>query len=150
MSAATGPQAGAATLELVLVAIGNLRCGIDLRCVQEIDRNLDITRVRHAPAYVRGVVNLRGQLLTVIDLRKKFDLDPVDTTSETRIVVVEQGDGAVGLLVDRVDDIIAASAQDMEPPPSNVGRVAGALFRAIYKMEDGLVAVLDLEEVLAK
>lgn len=150
MSAATGSRAGVETLELVLVAIGNLRCGIDLRYVQEIDRNLDITRVRHAPAYVRGVVNLRGQLLTLIDLRKKFDLDPVDTTSEMRIVVVEQGDGAVGLLVDRVDDIIEASAQDLEPPPSNVGRVVGAFFRAIYKMEDGLAAVLDLEEVLAK
>ena len=138
------------TRELVLFSSGNLLCGLDIRQVQEINKNLEITRVHHAPPYVRGVLNLRGQLLTVIDLRKKLGLEMVDIDADMRIIVAKGGERIVGMLVDRVADIIEASVDEMEPPPSNIDAVPGSFFSAIYKMEMGLAAVLDLEQVLEK
>ena len=138
------------TRELVLFSSGNLLCGLDIRQVQEINKNLEITRVRHAPPYVRGVLNLRGQLLTVIDLRRKLGLEMIAIDVDMRIIVAKGGEGIVGLLVDRVADIIEARVDEMEPPPSNIDAVPGSFFSAIYKMEMGLAAVLDLEQVLEK
>ena len=136
--------------ELVLFACGDLLCGLDIRQVQEIDRNLEITPVRHAPAYVRGVLNLRGQLLTILDLRSKLGLQPIDIDADMRIVVARGPEGIVGLLVDSVTDIVEAPVDEMEAPPSNIEEVPGIFFSAIYKMAEGLAAVLNLEQVLEK
>ena len=136
--------------ELVLFACGDLLCGLDIRQVQEINKNLAITRVRHAPSYVRGVLNLRGQLLTIVDLRSKLGLEPADIDADMRIVVAKGAEGIVGLLVDSVADIVEAPAEEMEPPPSNIDAVPGLFFRAIYKMDAGLAAVLNLGQVLEK
>jgi len=136
--------------ELILFRLGELFCSIDVERAQEINRNLDITPVRHAPPYVRGVLNLRGQLLTVIDLRCKLGLEPIELDARMRIIVVRREEGIVGLLVDQVEDIVEANAADMESPPANLGQVAGTFFRAIYKMDTELAAVLDLEQVLKK
>jgi purine-binding chemotaxis protein CheW len=99
---------------------------------------------------VRGVLNLRGQLLTVIDLRCKLGLKPVAIDAQMRIMVVRREEGVVGLLVDQVEDIVEASAAEMEPPPANLGAVPGIFFSAIYKMDAELAAVLDLDQVLGK
>ena len=92
--------------ELVLFSVGNLLCGLDIRQVQEINNRLEITSVHHAPPYVRGVVNLRGQLITVIDLRRKLGMAALETQVDMRIIVARGQDGTVGLLVDRVADIV--------------------------------------------
>lgn len=148
--AETGQRLDGQIQELVLFACGDLLCGLDIRQVQEIDKNLEITRVRHARPYVRGVLNLRGQLLTIIDLRSKLGLEPIDIDADMRVVVAKGTDGIVGLLVDSVADIVEARVEQMEPPPSNIDEVPGIFFSAIYKMEAGLAAVLDLEQVLER
>ncbi len=146
----TAVSTEAEDLELVLFRSGELLCGIDVRRVREINRNLDITAVHRAPEYVRGVLNLRGQLLTVIDLRRKLGMDSAEIDADMRVVVIRRDGAEVGLLVCQIVDIIAASGANMEPPPTNVAGVAGIFFRAVYKMGSALAAVLDLDRVFEK
>jgi len=148
MNNTTANPSGSATCELIIFTVGELLCGLDIVNAQEINRNLSITPVPQSPPYVRGVLNLRGQVITVIDLRIKLELDPVDIHPEMRIIVVRNGPDVVGLLVDGVDDILAVQESELTPPPSNIGGVRGDFFSAVYKMDSQLAAVLDIEEVL--
>lgn len=134
--------------ELVILEVGDVLCGVDLTQIQEISRLLDITPVHHAPAYVRGVVNLRGQIVTVIDVRSKFGFPPLALNEEQRIVVVQWTGENIGLLVDKVQDIAMVEARDVIEPPANISSISGAYFAGIYPMEQGLVAILRLAELL--
>jgi purine-binding chemotaxis protein CheW len=134
--------------ELVLFVTGSLLCGLDVAQVQEISRELAVTPVHRAPPYVRGVLNLRGQLLTVIDLRRKLGVESSALAPGMRIVVVKAKRGVVGLLVDSVADIVRVEPSELQPPPANLKEVSGDYFAGVYLMERGLAAVLDLETVL--
>lgn len=134
--------------DIVVLELGEMLCGIDLRHMQEIKKQTDITPVHHAPAYVRGVINLRGQIVTVIDMRVKFALPPLALNEEQRIVVVSWEDENIGLLVDKVRDIAVADARAILPPPANTQGVSGAFFTGIYPLDRGLVALLRLSELL--
>jgi purine-binding chemotaxis protein CheW len=136
--------------KLALFQSGDLLCGLDIIHVQEINQNLAITVVHRAPEYVSGVVNLRGAIVTVIDLRKKFGFEPLPRDAETQIVIIRQGDENIGLLVDSVSDVVMAGEDDVEPPPSNLGGVAGQYFKGIFKQEDTLVAILNIDELLVR
>ena len=134
--------------EWVVLEAGNIQCGIAITQIQEINKHIDMTPVHHAPAYVRGVVNLRGQIVTVVDLRVKFGLPPLEIDEERCIVVVRWSGESVGLLADRIQDIVMADAADILDPPANIRGVTGAFFSGIYPMEQGLVAFLHLPELL--
>lgn len=136
--------------KLALFQTGDLLCGLDIAHVQEINQNLAITVVHRAPNYVHGVINLRGAIVTVIDLRKKFGFEPLPRDAETQIVIIRQGDENIGLLVDSVSDVVMAGEDDIEPPPSNLGGVAGQYFKGIFKQEDTLVAILNIDELLVR
>lgn len=136
--------------EIIIFSVGDLLCGLDITHAQEINRNLSITPVPQSHEYVRGVLNLRGQVITVIDLRVKLELDPVDISPTMRIIVVRTGADGVGLLVDGVDDIVPVRERDLRPPPSNIGGVRGEFFSAVYKMDSELAAIIDIEKVLEK
>lgn len=144
------PPASPIWRKLALFQTGDLLCGLDIAHVQEINQNLAITIVHRAPEYVRGVVNLRGAIVTVIDLRKKFGFESMPSNAETQIVIVRQGDENIGLLVDSVNDVVLAGEDDIEPPPSNLGGVAGQYFKGIFKQEETLVAILNIDELLAR
>ena len=134
--------------EWIVLEVGNIRCGIPITRIQEINKQLDMTPVHHAPAYVRGVINLRGQIVSVVDLRVKFGLPPLDLDEERCIVVVRWSGESIGLLADRIQDIVVADAADILAPPANICGVTGAFFSGIYPMEQGLVAFLRLPELL--
>jgi len=136
--------------ELVLLVVDDVLCGIELIQIQEISKVPDITTVHHAPAYVRGVVNLRGQIVTVIDLRSKFGFPPLDLNDDQRLVVVNWSGENIGLLVDRVRDIALAEVGDVLEPPANISSINGAFFSGIYPMEQELVAILRLTELLSR
>ena len=135
-------------LELVLFSVEDLWCGLPIDLVQEIIRPPPITPVRVGRPEVRGVINLRGQIVTVIDLRRRFGLEPAALARQARIVVVIHGDEQVGLLVDRVEDTVTTDPELMSAPPGNLSGVRGKLFEGVYRMEERLVAVLDSESVL--
>lgn len=141
---------GGGKRELALFRSGELLCGLDIFHVQEINQNFAITVVHRVPAYVRGVINLRGEIVTVIDLRQKFGFEPLSLDEGLQIVIVRQGDENIGLLVDSVSDVVLADNADIEPPPSNLAGIAGVYFKGIYKLENGLVAILDIETLLGR
>jgi len=135
--------------KLALFESGNLLCGLDIAHVQEINKNIAVTVVHRAPEYVRGVINLRGEIVTVVDLRTKFGFEPLAQDAEAQIVIVKQGDENIGLLVDTVSDVVVADAKDIEPPPSNLAGGISHFFKGIYKLEHGLVAILNLDELIS-
>lgn len=136
-------------IEYATFHVGRLLLGIDIRQTEEINRQLELTAVPHAPACVRGVVNLRGEVVTVLDLRTILGLEPQALTAASRNVVVRADSEQVGLLVDRVADVVTVSAEEMEPPPANVSGVSGRFFKGVYKLESALLVVLDVNTVLA-
>jgi len=134
--------------EWIVLEVGNIRCGIAVMQIQEINKQIDMTPVHHAPAYVRGVINLRGQIVTAIDLRVKFGLPPLELDEDRCIVVVRWSGESIGLLADRIQDIVVADAADILDPPANIHGVTGAFFSGIYPTEQGLVAFMRLPELL--
>ncbi len=141
-------QSSETTKELAIFQVGEMPCGLDTSQVREIIKNSQITKVHLAPDYVKGVINLRGEIATVIDLRKKFGLAEADKDKNTEIVVVRVASENIGLMVDRVRDVIWADKHEITPPPSNIGGVTGVFFEGIFKMKHELVSILNCEELL--
>ncbi len=134
--------------ELALFQIKDTIYGVDTRYVQEINQNTRITIVHRAPDYVRGVINLRGEIVTVIDLREKFGLESVDINEDMQVVVVRYKEENIGLLVDSMLDVIAVRQKEISPPPANLDGTIGNYFEGVYQMKDDLVAILNLNELL--
>ncbi len=134
--------------EIAVFQVGQILCGLNINHVQEINKHINITKVYGAPDYVRGIMNLRGQIVTIIDMRKKFGLESVEFNEEMRIVVTKSNDESIGLLVDGVRDVIQANTESIEPPPSNVRGVSSRYFMGVLKMKDALLMLLDKERVL--
>lgn len=128
---------------------GELLLGIDIRLVQEINRQLDTTPVPNAPSHVRGVINLRGEVATVIDLRTVLGLDPAEDTRETRNLIVHSQGEAIGLLVDKISDILTLRPEEVATPPSNIKGVDSRYFRGVHTLESEIVVLLDVEQVLS-
>ncbi|MCK9295639.1 MAG: chemotaxis protein CheW [Desulfobulbaceae bacterium] len=146
----SSPGANATKCKLALFESGHLLCGLDIIHVQEINKNIAVTVVHRVPEYVRGVINLRGEIVTVVDLRTKFGFAPLSLEAEAEIVIVRFGDENIGLLVDSVSDVVLADEKDIEPTPPNLAGVPGHFFKGIYKLEQSLVAILNIEELLAR
>jgi purine-binding chemotaxis protein CheW len=136
------------TQELAIFQVGDMPCGLDTSLVREIIKNTQLTKVHLAPDYVRGVINLRGEIATVIDLRKKFSMETVEESENMEIVVVKSGSENIGLLVDRVRDVVWADRKEITQPPSNIRGVTGIFFSGIFKMKNELVSILNSEELL--
>lgn len=123
--------------------------GLDVLRVQEIVRFQTLTRVPLAHRMVRGLMNLRGQLVTVIDLRRRLDLPDLEDGCEPVNVVVQTDDGAVSLLVDEIGDVLEVSEQQFERPPETLQRSARDLISGVYKLPDRLLVVLDPDRVVS-
>ncbi len=136
------------TVELATFYLGDALCGMDILKVQEINKLLEMTKVPQAPDYVKGIVNLRGQIVTVIDLGKKLGLSMTDLGLETRNIIVNSTNEYVGLLVDRIGDVERTDWDKIEPPPANIGGVQGKYFEGVFKKEKSLIGILNVEEVL--
>lgn len=135
----------------ILVAtlfLGESVFGIDTAEVQEVVTAADVTPVHHAPGYVLGVMNLRGRIATVIDLGLKLNLDRVAPGPENRILIVEWQGEYIGMLVDRVADVLTIERSALKPPPENVHGLQGRNFKGVCETTAHLVAFLDLEKVL--
>ena len=123
--------------------------GVDIRTVQEINRNVELTHVPHAPPAVRGVMNLRGEVCTVIDLRAVFGMPEREDSRTTRNIVVSSGGERIGLLVDRIADVVRAADNEIDSPPGNLNGIETRFFNGVHKLDNELLLVIDVEEVLA-
>ena len=124
--------------------------GVEVRLVQEIRRVSEITVVPRAPAFVRGVINLRGRILPVVDLKKKLGLGEVEIQKASRIVVVRLKERLLGLLVDGASQVLKVPMSRIEPPPDEIVNKGGDTIRGVAKLESRLVILLDLNRVLAQ
>ena len=136
-------------LQLVTFHVGDEEFGVDILAVREINRMMEITRVPHAPEFVEGVINLRGQVIPVVDLRTRFQLDAVEHDKNTRIVVVELSEKVVGFLVDSVSEVLRNPRELIEPPPPIVGSIDSEYIQGVIKLDDRLLILLDLQKLLS-
>jgi purine-binding chemotaxis protein CheW len=134
-------------LQLVTFDIADEEFAIDILPVQEIVRMMTITRMPKSPPSVEGVVNLRGQITPVVDLRKRFGLEANDHGSDSRIVVVEVRGRVIGFIVDRVNEVLELSWDVVDPTPSIAGSVEREYLRGVAKLEGRLLILLDLERL---
>ena len=135
--------------QLVIFELADEQYGLDIASVESIIKMQGITAVPQAPAFVEGVTNLRGVVLPVIDLRKRFSLPSTEKNKETRIVVVEMGDTTVGMVVDAVTEVLRISSDSIDPPSPLVTTVDSTFITGIAKVEERLIILLDLGKVLS-
>jgi len=135
-------------IELATFYVGGAVCGMDILKIQEINKLMEMTQVPQAPEYVLGILNLRGQIVTIIDLARKLGLTSTQVNEKTRNIIVNSKSEHVGLLVDKISDVISADKTKIEPPPVNLGGVQGKYFKGVFKTSKLLVGILEIEEVL--
>ncbi len=135
-------------LQLVSFNIGNEEFALDILKVNEIIRTISLTKVPNSPYYVEGIINLRGKVITVIDLRTRLGIERIAHTDKTRIIVVEINKTTVGFIVDNVNEVLRISEQITEDLPSLVKDVDLKWIKSIAKLEDRLFMVLDLESII--
>ncbi|MGJ5619137.1 chemotaxis protein CheW [Sulfitobacter sp. MF3-043] len=138
-----------ATIELLTFRLADQEYSLDIMSVREIRGWTRATPLPHAPHFMKGVINLRGTVLPVMDLGARLGLPPCERADRNVIIVVKFEDTMTGLLVDAVSDIIALTAQDLQPPPDmNSGSVPNVV-SALTLIDDRLIRVLDLAIVIA-
>ena len=141
--------AAEATEHLATFFLAGEEYGVDVKQVQEIRRVGEITSVPRAPEFVRGVINLRGRILPVLDLRRRLGLGEVAESGAARIVVVRLKDRLLGLLVDGASQVLKIPVSQIEPPPEEVVQKGGDYIRGVAKLAARLIILVDLERLLA-
>lgn len=137
-------------LQLVTFTLGSEEYAVDILKVQEINRMKEITRVPNAPYYVEGVINLRGKVIPVVSLRKKFGLPEEEDTSKQRIMIMDIQGITIGLIVDSVSEVLRISTDIVEPPPPMTYSVSSEFIFGIAKLEDRLIILLDMDRLIGK
>jgi purine-binding chemotaxis protein CheW len=128
--------------------VADLFFGVDVLHVQEVLRSQQMTCVPQAPGVIEGLINLRGQIVTAIDMRRRLGLPPRARDQAPMNIVVRTSDGAVSLLVDEIGDVLDMDAATYERPPDNLDPAARELIRRVYKLKDRLLLILDTEKAV--
>jgi purine-binding chemotaxis protein CheW len=136
-------------MQLVTFSIGDEEFGVDILKVQEIIRMMEITKVPRAPEFVEGVINLRGKVIPIIDLRRRFGLSTRGHDKHTRIIVIEINNMIVGFVVDSVSEVLRIPFSTVEPPPPVVSGMESEYISGVGKLEDRLLILLDLDRLLS-
>jgi purine-binding chemotaxis protein CheW len=136
-------------LQLVSFKIGDEEYGIDILNVQEINKMAQITKVPNAPEFVEGVINLRGRVIPVIDLRARLGLEKKEFDKDTRIIVAELNKSTVGFIVDAVSEVLRIPVSITENPPELVTGINSEFIKSVGKLEDRLLILIDLNKILS-
>ncbi len=136
--------------ELLTFKLGNQEYALDIMSVREIRGWTNTTPMPHAPIFMRGVINLRGTVLPVMDLAARLGLPPIETTERNVIIVVKCNDVMTGLLVDAVSDIIALTKEDTQPPPDSGSETGASTIKALSLINERMIRILELDNVVSK
>lgn len=136
--------------QVVVLELAGEAYGVEIGRVQEIIRMQPITRIPNGPAFIEGVTNLRGRVIPVLDLRKRFGLAQSGPTRRSRVVVGELGAHTVGLVVDGVSEVLRVSDEAVEPPSTLVMTSDSAFLRGVAKLGERLILLLDLSRILSQ
>jgi purine-binding chemotaxis protein CheW len=152
-SAAGAAEHGSESAEFsqaVSFRLANEEYGLNIMDVQEIILPGEITQIPEVPAYIRGIINLRGKVIPIVDLRQRFGLEISSQTEQTRIVVVNTKNGITfGVVVDAVSEVIRVEANQVEPPPTGLAGLDRSYIRGLLKQEARIMILLDMESVLS-
>ena len=135
-------------LQWVTFRLGGETYGVNVMQVQEVLRYTDVAAVPGAPAYVLGIINLRGNVVTVMDTRQRFALEQGEITDSTRIVIVETGEHTVGILVDSVAEVVYLKQSEIENPPNTGHDDSVRFIQGVCNKEEELLILVDLEKLL--
>jgi len=141
------PQHNLNPRQIATFRVGSMLFGIDVSIVQEVIRAQRMTRVPLAPPVVKGLINLRGQILTAIDLREVLGMEPRSEDQAPMNVVIQTSSDNISILVDRIEDVIDMEISRIEEPPETVETCYRELLDAVYKLDKGLLLVLNAERV---
>ena len=142
-------QLSGEVVQVVSFRLGTEEYGVDISQVQEIIRMVEITHVPRAPHFMEGVINLRGQLIPIIDLRTRFGMVRIDATKSTRIIVTEIGNKRVGIVVDSVSEVLNIPIENVEDAPEMIAGVGTEYIQGVGKMDERLIIMLDLTMVIS-
>jgi len=141
-------------IQLVVFTLkqGDMICeyGGSITKVHEIITMTKPTKLPQAPEFVEGIINLRGKIIPIIDLKKRFQMGASDFTSETRSVVVEVAGQTVGIIVDEVSEVLRLSEDNIEPAPTIVGGIAADYLTGVGKIDGRLLVLLDMDKILSE
>jgi len=134
--------------QLVSFVLEDVEYGIDILAVHEILQIPEISRLPNTPGYIKGVINLRGNIIPVVDMRKRFGFPDADITDETRIIVIETNERVIGLLVDNVHQVVRLSNSNIDPPSDMIEGVSEVFISGIGRLRDRLIIILNLQNIL--
>jgi len=139
-------------LQLVGFKLGDEDFGVDILSVQEINRVTEITQIPSTPDFVKGVINLRGNVIPVIDLRSRLGMPEKEHNKQTRIIVADVGERTIGLIVDAVSEVIRMDSNLVEPPPELIvgSDDKGNYIKGVGKLDDKLLMLLDISSMFSK
>ena len=141
-------KAAAETIQFIVIRLGEEQYGIDIRSIDNIVRMQSITRIPKMPAFLKGVINLRGEVIPVISMRLKMDLDDDVITKATRILVLKlEQEGNVGFLVDEVKEVVTLSVNEIEKITYNAKEEKSSLINAVGKHNGELISLFDLSAI---
>lgn len=135
-------------IKVIIFELANKEYAIEVDTVQGIERVISITRVPKTPSYVKGVINLRGVVTPIVDLRERFLLEPREMDESSRIIIVSLEEYDVGLIVDAANDVLDIPVASIEPQPEVVGMVESDFISGVAKVDKRLFVMLDLYKVL--
>lgn len=136
--------------QLVSFKVGNEEYAVDILSVHEINRISEIATIPKSPDFIKGVINLRGKIIPVISLRKKFGLTEKENDAHSRIIVTNIHGVTIGLVVDSVSEVLRISSDVIEPPPPMVSGISAEFINGIAKLQDRLIMLLDINKLLGE
>ena len=144
----------AQTISLVTFKISNETYAIDIMEVNEIVKLTEITPIPNAPDFVDGIITLRGQIIPIVDLNKRFNFAPRTYTEEDElfraIVIIRVQDMTIGILIDQVNRVIPVNRDQIQPPPQMVSGVGAEFISGVVKQNDNLFVILDIQKLFSK
>ncbi len=138
-----------AILQLVTFKLGTEEFGVDILKVQEINKMMNITKIPNAPGFIEGVINLRGKIIPIVDLRKRLGFRDQPYDKSTRIIVVELDGLVLGFIVDSVSEVLRIPENTIEPPPSMVAGIESEYIEGVGKLDERLLILLELKKIFS-
>lgn len=135
--------------QLISFEVGKEEYGLEILRVKEVIRIREITGLPRAPSFVKGIINLRGDVIPIIDLRDRFGLEHREYTSTTRVIVVDVDQKLVGMVVDAASQVVRVPADQIEPPPPIVGGLSAEYIKAVCKLDERLIILLNIDRILS-
>lgn len=136
--------------QLISFEVGQEEYGLEILRVKEVIRLREITRLPRAPSFVKGIINLRGDVIPIIDLRDRFGLERQEYTAMTRVIVVDVESRLVGMVVDAASQVMRIPADQIEPPPPIAGGLSAEYIKGVGKLEERLIILLDIDRILSR